>query len=385
MKHRTAVHEAVVTEGWGPIPGTDLEWTLVPVEDSTKRLSNGRPVMARLTYRDALAVAERHDARLISPDEVQLRHEMAKRGEALELVAYTGTPTAETDLVHSERHDADCWRQLEALGWDGQPVANFGKHWVHGAPKGRAWLMGWWVPKLEAYGMGYGPGFVQPRPLSGSRGPHDDQHHDDGTTTVLVRPARASIGSRIVSGLSSAVSWLVSGLRPTAVLVKPTLGEALLDEARKDLHVREVGGMNRGPEVDDYNLALGVPMGSSWCASSLTTWLRRACVRLGVPMPITGSAGAKTIMGQLQKAGRWLDVAELRRNPKLLRPGMILVWDRGGWKGHVGVFAAMRGERGLATVEGNSGSGPFGEGNRVADDMPRTLDDPRLLGAGWVD
>jgi hypothetical protein len=125
-------------------------------------------------------------------------------------------------------------------------------------------------------------------------------------------------------------------------------------------------------------------MGSPWCASSLTAWLRRACLRLKMKAPILGGAGAKRIMFELQKAGRWFTADEIRANPALLRPGMIHCWDRGGEKGHVGVHERVRDAETFATVEGNSGTGPFGDGNRVAE-MVRSFEDERWLGAGWVD
>lgn len=92
-------------------------------------------------------------------------------------------------------------------------------------------------------------------------------------------------------------------------------------------------------------------------------------------------------MEQLEAAGRWFTADELRANPKLLRAGMIHVWHRGkagARTGHVGVHERVRDGSVFATVEGNSGTGPFGEGNRVAE-MARRFDDELWLGAGWVD
>lgn len=208
MIHRTRPLDAVVHEsGWAPLDD-DWEVTAVPLVDA------GQPdavVFARLTYRDALSVAERLGAELVHPEHVERLHWLASVGQGVEVPAFTGTPQAERTLEHSLRHDAACWEALAKMHWDGRaPVANAGKHWVAGAPTGRSHLMGWWVPSVGAYGIRTrsGPGFIQARPVAGSAGPHDDQHHDDGTTTLLVRRRRSAWG-RFTSAVGRAFGALL--------------------------------------------------------------------------------------------------------------------------------------------------------------------------------
>lgn len=389
MIHRTRIEDAEVDRsGWYGLDA-DTEVTRVPLVDSGARLNDGTKLFARLTYRDALAVAGRLGARLIDRHELELVRQVATIIEPYPLTA----DARMTSLEWSERHDIEVWRRIRAAGWTGGlPVLGAGKHWIAGAPRGRAHLMGWWTEHLERYGARRGAGWVQqPSPVGGA-GPHDEHHHDYATTTMLVRSrgghGDAPAGPGLVSLLAGAAGRILAPLRALGGhLLGPrplSLGEALLEEALKDLGVKEVGGANRGPEVDAYNRGCGVPMGSPWCASSLTAWLRRASLRLKRAAPIIGSAGAKRIMFELQKAGRWFTAEEIRLNPSLLRPGMIHCWDRGGEKGHVGVHRKVRDAQAFDTVEGNSGTGPFGEGNRVAE-MVRRFDDPRWLGAGWVD
>src|SRR5208282_2203825 len=46
----------------------------------------------------------------------------------------------------ADYHDDHVWDQFESLKWDRKKrLANCGKHWIAGAPKGRAYLMGWWM------------------------------------------------------------------------------------------------------------------------------------------------------------------------------------------------------------------------------------------------
>lgn len=174
----TAVHGT----GWSEVPGTGVEVTRLPLIDTANALPDGTPLFARLTYADALAVAAREGARLLAPGRINA---LRQPGVAVQLTPYLGTPTAEVELVHSERHDADVWRQLRALGWDGNtPVVGAGKHWVDGAPPGRSRLEGW-----DRDGAGPGLALWQPDMVA-----HNRQHFDDGTTTVLERDV---VGARV--------------------------------------------------------------------------------------------------------------------------------------------------------------------------------------------
>ncbi len=389
MIHRTKIDDAFV-ENWVPL---DDEWEISapPVSDRAHRLLEGQTfVTARLTYGDALAVAQREGAQLPTPDQIQQLHDMAGRGEALELEAFTGTPRAETTLEHSIRHDVNMRQQIASAGWNGRiPLANWGKSWTHGAPKGRAHLMGWWVPNLALYtpppgqaGHRSGPGFVQPRPAPGSQGAHGAQdQHDDGTTTLLVRRRRpAGISPGIVDAVSEAVE-VVADAASAFVGLEPAddamaLPEALLAAARADLGVCEQGGKNRGPEVDAWLRAVGVEPPGNWCAATVAKWIRDAVAATGRQAPIQGSPGAKATMAQLQAAKRWSAKAA-----GVVRPGFIVVWHRGApgaWTGHVGICESVV-EGGMVTIEGNSG--PMGD--RVAR-MSRPFSDPNLLGVGTI-
>lgn len=185
MNHLTHPDEAELhPAGWAPL-ADDLEVTRLPLVDREHRLEDGTPLFARLTYLGASRVALREGARLPTRDEVRLLHVVG-----LQLEPVTMPITGE--IAGSERHDREVWRRLRALGWDGgKVVSGAGKHWISGAPPGRAWLAGWWTSQLGRYVPGRrGPGWVQEGATSG-QGPHNDGHHDYGTTTILVRQRRA--------------------------------------------------------------------------------------------------------------------------------------------------------------------------------------------------
>ena len=175
MIHHTKLTDCTIhPSGWAAVPGTNVEVTALPVIDTLYEVEGG-PIFARLNYDEALDVAYRYNARLLAPGRI---NDLRKPGVALQLLPYLGTPIAETELSHSELHDADVWRQIRALGWDGkQPVVGAGKHWVAGAPPGRSRLEGW-----DRDGAGPGLALWQPDMVA-----HNRLHFDDGTTTVLER------------------------------------------------------------------------------------------------------------------------------------------------------------------------------------------------------
>ena len=218
--------------GWAPL---DAEFEIAIIVDPRVHLANGAPLLARLTYSGALEVAAREHAALISPEQVaELQQkgiqvspvflpDAAIRASAAGILARrpgespaawdqrlrTAGMTSEAWAVH---HDEVFWSRLGV--WPaGQLVAGAGKHWVAGAPLGRAWLMGWWS----------GGKFIQGMPHAGDAGFHDSGHHDYATTTSLVRrrdgrpmePGGGSLGGLQAGLTGSGVSsggWLAAGL-----------------------------------------------------------------------------------------------------------------------------------------------------------------------------
>ena len=175
----------------------------LPLVDGALALASGKPLFARLSYRVALAWCGQNGCRLIDkvlldgyrkastvlrpvllPDADQRRAVPRLAGES-DQAWDARLRRGMTSVAWSERHDEKVWQQLDGLGWDGQAlVFGAGKHWISGAPAGRAWLMGWWrgteSPAKNEYWQ---------NPPQNPNGPHDDLHHDYGTTTLVVRDA----------------------------------------------------------------------------------------------------------------------------------------------------------------------------------------------------
>lgn len=167
---------------------------------------------------------------------------------------------------------------------------------------------------------------------------------------------------------------------------RPTLVEAMLARAKRDVGVTEDMGHNDGKRIREMNRRWGVVPGSNWCATAFSTWLLEGAEDAGVEPPIEGSPGAQAVMGQFKAAKRWLSASEARKNPSLVRRGMVPVWDRSdgrpetAWLGHIGPVMGPVKSGVFPTIEGNSG-----EGSRFVAEMARSLSEPRLFGFGWVD
>lgn len=156
--------------GWVRLP-SGVEITARPLVDET-----GAADWARLTYRDALAVAARLGGRLPTRDEVveSLGHARI-HGRVLRPVTLSYGPEMVT-RDHAVEHDRQVFAQLA-----GAPsfVGGIGKHWIAGAAPGKARICGW-----PRGGSGQ---LIQ----AGVSDIHDDQHHDYATTTLVVREPRA--------------------------------------------------------------------------------------------------------------------------------------------------------------------------------------------------
>lgn len=54
------------------------------------------------------------------------------------------------------------------------------------------------------------------------------------------------------------------------------LGRAIARRAHVDIGILETTGYNRGTRIDEYNEAAGSPLGSSYCATSVSAWYRES-------------------------------------------------------------------------------------------------------------
>lgn len=139
--------------------------------------------------------------------------------------------------------------------------------------------------------------------------------------------------------------WLLLLVSETAFAQAPQV-----DTALRYVGMRETLGSNRSPVIDAWNRALGVPLGSPYCATGLSYWLTAANVRV----PSMRSARARSFV-----TSKAIDASRVLRGEVRILRGDIIIWKR-SQGGHIGVAESdWTGARGRA-VEANTSSGRIG-------------------------
>lgn len=147
---------------------------------------------------------------------------------------------------------------------------------------------------------------------------------------------------------------------------RPEAGELAVGIAAGYVGTVEKGGANRGPEVEAFQRAVGIPPGSAWCAAFVGFVLSEAERQSGRRLvPAVRSGVATAYLGRESVRAR--DVLRGVERPQV---GSLVIWRRGAtWRGHVGFVlrddnAEVRGPawylRCGRTIEGNTSSGSVG-------------------------
>lgn len=184
----------------------------------------------------------------------------------------------------------------------------------------------------------------------------------------------------------------------TAVTPEPTPAERLIAVAKAELakNVREVGGANRGPDVEKYQATVGLTPPAPWCAA-FVAWCVMTAKRSSTP-PGWCSGSAVT---QWHRATRKMLLGGYCTPDRggfeaKVRPGMVWVRAKDGpsaqaarlgtWvQGHTGIVIAVDAE-GFTTIEGNTNSSGSREGDGVYRKLHKwsyTTDIVRTI--GWFD
>lgn len=177
-------------------------------------------------------------------------------------------------------------------------------------------------------------------------------------------------------------STLPDGTAPVAV---PSLVDAVIARARRDIGITEDLGRNDGVRIREMGQRFGISPGSNWCAVAVSDWISNGAADAKVTPPISGSPGAQALMGQFKSVGRWLAASDARKDPTRVKAGMVAVWDRStpgrpetSWLGHTAlVTGGCQSFDAFPTIEGNSGP----QANQCIVGL-RELSDPRLFGFG---
>lgn len=125
-------------------------------------------------------------------------------------------------------------------------------------------------------------------------------------------------------------------------------GRRIAELATAELGVREEPpGSNDGARIAEYRTATAGSGVGPWCAY-FTSWVAQGA---GVPI---GPEGAG--MGYVPDVRRWAAETGRLIPPGTARPqaGDLVIFDRGGVPGHIGVVTGVRPDGSFTTVEGNS-------------------------------
>lgn len=131
--------------------------------------------------------------------------------------------------------------------------------------------------------------------------------------------------------------------------VNDELNMELAEEARRWIGVREVGGDNRGPEVEEFQRAVdGKAQGEPWCAAFGMYCVAQVEARHGIISRIYRSESVKEIWDKSPD------------DMKSIEPGAgyFACWIHGlGPMGHLEIVQADITKRDFKTVGGNTGDG----------------------------
>jgi peptidoglycan hydrolase-like protein with peptidoglycan-binding domain len=209
---------------------------------------------------------------------------------------------------------------------------------------------------------------------------------EDGRFGAETRAAVQSFQQQrglVADGIVGAATW--SRLFETAPLPPPPSGRfasEVLRVAAAEVGVRERGGPNRGPRVDEYLRAVGLDPtrgAYAWCASFVYFCFGRAAIALGLSNPCVKTAACMTHWRRARATAR-IASSDVSDNTAVIRPGAIFIIDHGKGQGHTGIVERATASA-IHTIEGNTNAG----GSREGDGVYRRIRPSTAINAGYID
>jgi hypothetical protein len=141
-------------------------------------------------------------------------------------------------------------------------------------------------------------------------------------------------------------SPLISARAPESVYVHINFLKELILEAEKWVGIHEVGGNNRGPEVERFQKAVdGRAEAEAWCAAFVQFCMKEVATRLSATQVAFPSEHCLTIWARTGKM-------HCNSSPKA---GYLVVWKYDGTSnGHIGIVSRVIDEFTIETIEGNT-------------------------------
>lgn len=176
-----------------------------------------------------------------------------------------------------------------------------------------------------------------------------------------------------------------------------TPAEQLIAIAQEELAkgVREVGGMNRGPDVEKYQATVRLNAGAPWCAA-FVAWCVTQTKQGHPPSWVSGSAITQWHKATRRMLSEGYTTPEKPNFQAKVRPGMVWVRAKDGagaiaarkgtWvQGHTGIVIHVD-ENAFTTIEGNTNAAGSREGDGVYKKVHRwTYAQDIIRTVGWFD
>lgn len=141
---------------------------------------------------------------------------------------------------------------------------------------------------------------------------------------------------------------------PVTLPTSVDLVKELIDSAKKWQHIKETDGKNRQKDIDAWNKAMKVPLGSPWCMSFVQSRIKDIESRYGVASRVFKSAHCLTVWNQSPQ----------NLKDSIPNEGDLIIWNKPGTtNGHVGIVTKVLGNGYVETIEGNTSSGSLVERN----------------------
>lgn len=182
-----------------------------------------------------------------------------------------------------------------------------------------------------------------------------------------------------VDGQVGSLTWGVlfgEDTVPSSAIAPSALTTAVITFATTQIGVLETmdasgNGLNRGTQVDQYQIAVGLSLPASpsakgffWCVAFTYFCYQQAASGLSITNPHIKTAGvldhwnkAKTKPGVKRVLS-----SQAVANPSLIKPGALFIINHGGGLGHTGIVTEVKNGR-LVTIEGNTN--PNGSRNGI--------------------
>jgi len=197
----------------------------------------------------------------------------------------------------------------------------------------------------------------------------------------------------VVDGVLGTLTWgaLFGSQSVLSYITAPShLTQAVINFASTQIGVvEEPLGSNRGPVVDQYQLAVGLTLkpnapGYSWCVAFTYFCYQQASNEIGLSSnPHIKTAGA---LDHWNKVKIKANITRLTRiqaiaDPSLIKPGALFIIDHGSGLGHTGIVTEINQGR-LVTIEGNTNAGGSSNGIGVFKRDSRKISD---INRGFID